>query len=418
MWTARVFRETNWQPIEVYELTEGFNSQAVAAAADRITKGRFIGAVQHLYAEAANPLLTRGLIESWALDAEFAARSFEFEGGGRIQAVDGALAYFLPSQLDADAQAKPTTVAWHELTTVLLALDAADTEVELTYDPGPYGELRVEQMRYRYATPEHRLETSVDWRGYLGTQSGVFDGRNTMRRRGSSFVTTIRARAGLFVGTILRRLTRAQPAPLKDWTASERRLRMFEKHRELSRVCPSLDAIGPFKGESAMVFVHGTMSCGLQGLSDLIPGPAAVPPGPVFRFEHDTFEELIANGDDLANLICTKLDVERLLLVAHSRGGLVARCAKARLRGSYAAEVRLMTFGTPHLGTPLVAMGGKLLNMLCTAGEELAGAIPHVGPLAKAYSYLFDSPELPPGIEAMAEDSQALDMLGLLDASD
>jgi len=183
MWTARVFRESSWQPLELFELTEGFDSRAAAEAADRITRGRFSGPVQHLYAEAENPLLARGLIDSWSVQAEQASRDFDFEGGGRIQAVDGALAYYLPGESDDDAHARPATVAWHEVTTVLFALDGRDSEVQLTYDPGPYGELRVDQMRYRHATPQHRLETIVDWRGYLGTQSGVFDGRNTMRRR-------------------------------------------------------------------------------------------------------------------------------------------------------------------------------------------------------------------------------------------
>lgn len=46
---------------------------------------------------------------------------------------------------------------------------------------------------------------------------------------------------------------------------------------------------------------------------------------PVRRFEHDTVATVLNNADELTQLITTAIRVDRLLLVAHSRGGLVAR---------------------------------------------------------------------------------------------
>ena len=65
-------------------------------------------------------------------------------------------------------------------------------------------------------------------------------------------------------------------------------------------------------------------------------------------------------------------------------------------------------------GTPLVAAGGQLLNLLFKLGEDTLGALPVVSPLSKAYGYLVDSPALPPGIQAMAEDAAGIGTLNAM----
>lgn len=161
----------------------------------------------------------------------------------------------------------------------------------------------------------------------------------------------------------------------------------------------------------AMVFVHGLVSCGVQGLKDLCPNDV---PDPIYRYEHDTFRPIDENARELADLISSRIDTPQLAIVGHSRGGLVARAAAARLSSTYPGKIQIHTFGTPHLGTPLAAIGGRLLNVLFKLGEDFAGAIPMLFPLTKAYGYLWDSPDLPPGIDALREDSPSLGMLNTI----
>ena len=63
-------------------------------------------------------------------------------------------------------------------------------------------------------------------------------------------------------------------------------------------------------------------------------------------------------------------------------------------------------------------MGGKALNLIYKLGEDFVGSIPYMTPLAKAYSYLFDAPTLPPGIAAMRENSDAIGILRLVGNAD
>lgn len=190
-------------------------------------------------------------------------------------------------------------------------------------------------------------------------------------------------------------------------------IEMERKYRELANACPSLSEIDRVEHENAMVFVHGTASCAIAGLKDLfslaVEGFAL--PGPVYRFEHDTFVPITDNSADLARMISERLRVKRLLLVAHSRGGLVAVDSARLLADSrYGGTVSVYTFGTPFRGTPLVAIGQKALNVLMKLGEEIATSVPvpAMSALAKGCFYLLESPKLPRGIAAMHEQAEGL----------
>ena len=70
--------------------------------------------------------------------------------------------------------------------------------------------------------------------------------------------------------------------------------------------------------------------------------------------------------------------------------------------------MQVYTFGTPHNGTPLAAMGSEVLNLLHKLSGNIVNGIPLLTPLARAYSFLTNSPVLPPGIAAMNEANEGL----------
>jgi triacylglycerol esterase/lipase EstA (alpha/beta hydrolase family) len=138
---------------------------------------------------------------------------------------------------------------------------------------------------------------------------------------------------------------------------------MCERFPDLARNCADLASISTVREhEDAVVFVHGTVSCGIQSLKDLYNAGIGAP---IYRYEHDTFLPVSENATEMANLIGHHLRAKRLTLVSHSRGGLVARIALSKLlRSGYAGEVSVLTFGTPHEGTPLANVGRAFVNLL------------------------------------------------------
>lgn len=193
---------------------------------------------------------------------------------------------------------------------------------------------------------------------------------------------------------------------------------MSNKFLDVARAVPDLVSLDrTVDTESAVVFVHGTLSCGLQGLKDLYTPEIlkSAPPRHVHRYEHDTFASVTDNGSELADLIGKRLKAGKLLIAAHSRGGLVARFAGKLLADKgYPGQISIYTFGTPHLGTPLVHIGGNVLKALLEIGEYVVDAIPLGTPLVKAFEYVYSPDELPPGIDVMDEGSDALSTLTAL----
>jgi pimeloyl-ACP methyl ester carboxylesterase len=119
-----------------------------------------------------------------------------------------------------------------------------------------------------------------------------------------------------------------------------------------------------------VVFVHGGLSCCFDAFEDLfhriesnLRTPGANAGAAIFlRFEHDTYHPISVNAERLCELVTDKLSQfsgagqeAELLLIAHSRGGLVARLASDILieRGLWSkGRLEVFTFGSPHLGTP------------------------------------------------------------------
>jgi len=116
-----------------------------------------------------------------------------------------------------------------------------------------------------------------------------------------------------------------------------------------------------FKGGSGqpVIFIHGMNSDGSRWnkLLDRLQNGGFYDNHQVWVFQYNWTESIAKNGLDLFDKINDE-GIQNPTIVAHSMGGLVAR--------SYIAQggviEKLVTFGTPHYGTPLADLGAKLLG--------------------------------------------------------
>jgi hypothetical protein len=165
--------------------------------------------------------------------------------------------------------------------------------------------------------------------------------------------------------------------------------------------------------EPVLVWVHGTIACCLPSLSQLGKLPVKT-----FRFEHDTFRSIRENAEDLLKAIHDYArHATSLVLVGHSRGGLVARYAAEhwarRLPGRPPA---VLTFGTPHAGTPLATAGIRVFDAAVGGGQAAIDAIPTWDPISLATKLLLKSRVKwlpPPGIYEMQPKAGFIGALGV-----
>lgn len=415
MWKAYSRRGPGeWTEVQVVEVstTGPFRSaDAARAASDMNLPPHLRG---YLGQEAEVRYLSRDAIETWAGDAASEAAAYDWAGAPRIRAIEEAIAAFMPERSGAGMPEKPTTLAWHDHTGVIIPIAHDHAEIRVEYIPEPRDAYRMERLRYRHATPQHAFETILDWRGYFGRNSGILDGWTMMRDSGRGYAASFVGEVGFVVGTVLRRLTTPPVTLEEDPWAKTRCVDTEQRYPQVAMECPDLATVTPPRMDRALVWVHGTVSCGTVGLKDLLlPNFGHLAPairGTVFRFEHDTFRKMRQNARDLRDLVAGRLAVDHLLLAGHSRGGCVARLAADMLqRSGYRGDVSVYTFGTPHEGTPLVDIGKTALNLLVKASQELMtnAPLPIMSPLNKAMCYSLDSVELPPGIKDMSKDGEA-----------
>ena len=149
----------------------------------------------------------RDAIQLWAKLAEEESSQSDERAPGRVRFVEvaGAQALALFPGGGARDEDDPLGVAWHDYTSFIVSLQRPVQTIEIDYSPEEADENRLNALRNRFATPEHRLETILDWRGYFGRGSAVIDGWNTMRRRGKGFVASLRGTFGFLVASVLRR---------------------------------------------------------------------------------------------------------------------------------------------------------------------------------------------------------------------
>jgi pimeloyl-ACP methyl ester carboxylesterase len=171
-------------------------------------------------------------------------------------------------------------------------------------------------------------------------------------------------------------------------------------------LCPDLTATAELTRRASLaplhllsiVIVHGTGSCAIPIAAALMKAGVTKP---VYRFEHDTFASIASNAKDLATL-AQAVPSPGLLLACHSRGGLVGRQAAQLLCQTPSRHViKVVTFGTPHEGTPIANLPPKAIGMTYLLGFTNHGGHPYADPVTAAFYYLTKARQTPEGIAEM-----------------
>lgn len=252
--------------------------------------------------------------------------------------------------------------------------------------------------------PNHPLTRTLSWRLYLGTNTDGIDG--TTEEHGGRYVIELGGvgQAGLLVGRVAFSVNRVFGRDAKDPTAKLRR-RLHEnqirKGPDYLYYCKDISDVADGRA-SAIVAVHGTMACAVglaAALMKISGGPV-----PVLRFEHDTWLPIKKNSDQLVAHL-NRLGATRVLFVAHSRGGLVARLAAKELTKNPTTSVRVVTLGTPFAGTPIVdSAQGALLGTMALLGTLRVFGGPAVDAATRVAGFLIRG-KLPEGIACLSPES-------------
>ena len=132
-----------------------------------------------------------------------------------------------------------------------------------------------------------------------------------------------------------------------------------------------IDVADLSSADTLMVFVHGL------GATELQWSPEYLDLGPHVLVRYNSGRPIADNGADLARLledVVVATGAQRLVLVGHSMGGLVARSAIAQAQDSQWVPLvsDLVTLGSPHAGAPLERFAARSLAM----GQRLRSAEP------------------------------------------
>ena len=254
--------------------------------------------------------------------------------------------------------------------------------------------------------PEGGFDELIVWRVYSGYNSFIREAWT--RAKGGVHRLLMGAIAGpcFAVGRAVRVRSRALDAERGDPTFSlrlgwaERKLKAEDLQERL------IAGAGPFG--DAVVVVHGTMSNSVHFAAAV---SGCTPLGvPVLRFEHDTWRSLEDNAAELAALLESCIQGSAVL-IAHSRGGLVATRAAQKLQKRTSRSTSVVTLGTPFDGTAMAVaadvgyMGARALM----GGLRLA-----TGPVVDAFTRLLGiaiKMTPPRGLQLMYPSNDALPIL-------
>lgn len=165
-----------------------------------------------------------------------------------------------------------------------------------------------------------------------------------------------------------------------------------------------------------VLFLHGFSSSVESSFTPKIPPtPARKDTTSYLGFDHETwFHSPDQNANQLMDCLAPfqeALNQSQIVLVAHSRGGLVARnfFELARDRGWDVTKVT--TFGTPHQGTTLAQSAFSVFNVLLNQAIQAVG-VPSIlaRELGRALTALVEHRVLP-GVDAMVPGSAYLTKL-------
>ncbi len=244
------------------------------------------------------------------------------------------------------------------------------------------------------------------WRAYQGENTLEVDGVSDLARRGWHRITLAPLRGTVLVARVVFAAHRLLRRESGDLTFKKRRPGAELADTDTASDCPDLGASSALKLDAAVVAVHGTMASAvpLAAALRLRAGPT-----PVVRFEHDTWLAVADNARDLAHRLAD-LGARDMLLVGHSRGGLVARhAAELVAQAGSPPRVHVVTLGTPFKGSPHVGPSGTaLLGARALLGMVRLGSGAVGIDLTTYVAGLLIRGRLPRGIAAMDPGSDYL----------
>ncbi len=334
-----------------------------------------------------------------------------------------------------DAGGLTGTVVWLADSFVVFDKPEGIEEVLVLYEEDDDDETyRRESMEAAERNPSTSF---VEWFAVLGTNSLFTSGDGPA---GRPLRMRLGYAAGTVVGRVVHAITPGSRATSGDPLWRDRVDRLEKRHPDLARLVPRLDmtnysrwlvdveraAVRDECGACELVvFVHGTLSCGMRMVADVEASGAftdMTAATVVVRYEHDTFPSVGANASQLARFVRAHWGstftfgtdghkrLGRVLFIGHSRGGLVAVEAAKRLisdptlRGPQADQIEVATYGTPHAGTPLVAnvrSVGTLMRALLRVGSRMAFSSMGAEPVGWAAGWALGSARLPAGVSDM-----------------
>ena len=252
------------------------------------------------------------------------------------------------------------------------------------------------QVCLQQHVPQASVRSGLLWRCSYGGNSTDGDGAADappgtpigIATYGAGFAV---ARVFTWVGTSRTR---------RDPTAARRLLREEAHEEHISDICPRIP-VRPMRAPVVVIAVHGTMATSVPLAREINAAIGAA--APIVRFEHDTWLPINANANELAHDIA-RLDCQKTILVAHSRGGLVARQAAYQAQAP-SRSIRVLTMGTPFHGTNMVKTARGALIGFTSASGALAGHLgrPVVSVLSRLGGLMFT---LPDGISCMDPDDR------------
>jgi pimeloyl-ACP methyl ester carboxylesterase len=346
---------------------------------------------------APNSETLEQLREAARLEDESDARhGLDRAGGVRIGRNDRRLVIPEISLLDGDGDPLGAVVFGSICCVAVLPGDTE--EFRLDYLPTDT-EQRAEDDAARDVLSDYAVGETyqiVVWRTYFGSNTHITDAVSGLGQWVQSAGRSIARGAGVLVGRIIH--ARAHPKKyLHDFTRHKRLRKALSLDPNAWHSLPDLRDIGAAKG-NVVIAVHGTMACAVPLATEIrriLAGDVGVGLG---RFEHDTWLPVAQNARELAEFLDSSR-ADRVTLIAHSRGGLVATMA-ARLTAH--SNVQVITLGTPFRGTP-VAHAGELpvlgYRSLLGVIRGLSGGFAPVSLSTRLAGFLVK--EVPEGIQVM-----------------
>jgi pimeloyl-ACP methyl ester carboxylesterase len=306
-----------------------------------------------------------------------------------------------------------SSFAWHGDTTAVVPITDATTVVELTYTPSSAERRRRDFFYNQYAKalavprwwPWPEVEMSADVVGFISDTEGgstlaAIEPRGTEFPRRYHYDVELPAQAaGFLVVKPLYRLAKNLRVRARDplWPA-----RLGRAERGHSEMPPRLEDAQPSEGR-LIVLVHGLASTAAEMARML--KPLALNAA---RFEHDTFISIARNASGLRKLLEEHAETaDEIILLCHSRGGLVARAAADLLPEEVARRTAIHTFGTPHTGTPLADFA-PIVSLI-----HLVDFFRHPWDVVRAADrYVLPRTwRTPEGIEEMSPDDEFIDRM-------